>query len=136
MGFFDIGAIAKGVMEGVIGPLFGWLNKKEDVSLEKFKVNGQVDMTLVNAYRAEMALKAELVKDRRKTRAGRIEEYLFVYPLGVWWGAVILYCIIKPWVPWWKPVLALPEGQFMTWAGWMVAAIFAVSKLDGWIRKT
>jgi hypothetical protein len=130
-----IGDIAKGLSEGLVSPLFSWLNKKEDKEIEKLKIDGKLDQTLVENYRQEIAIRAEISKDRRKTAGGRAMEYIFVYPLGAWWTGIIVYCIVKPWVPWWQPVLALPAGDFMTWAGVMIGAVFAVSKLDQWIRK-
>lgn len=69
--------IAEGIMSGFVGPLFGWLNKKQDVTLEGFKTAGQID---VQAYQAALAHDIEI--NRLKLQAGQ------------WWGARLLYMIV------------------------------------------
>lgn len=65
------------LISGVLSPLFGWLNKKQDVTLDGFKTAGQID---VQAYQAALAHDLEI--NRLKLQASS------------WWGARLLYMIV------------------------------------------
>lgn len=132
---FGIGDIFKGITEGVVGPLFGWLNKKEDVNLEKFKVDGVVDQNLVQGYIAQLNARKEVLLAQQKYAGDRWMKYLFVYPLGLWFAAIVVYCILHPYFLDVKPVLDLPPIM-KEWGGYIVGFLFLVSKIDGWVRKT
>lgn len=130
-----IADIAKGVMEGVVGPLFGWLNKKEDVNLEKFKVDGKVDGQALAAHIEALKARRDVLLEAMKYRGIRMIQYGFMVPLMLWWNAIIAYCLIKPWYPWWPQVLALPSNLDYIASG-IVAFLFLTSKIDEWRRKT
>jgi hypothetical protein len=130
-----ISDIARGLSEGVLSPLFSWLNKKEDVTLEKFKVNGQVDMSLVEAYKVQLQARKEVLLATQNHASGRFMQYLFVYPLGFWFASIVFYCIFHPYFPEIKPVLDLPP-VLKEWGGYIVGFLFLVSKVDSWVRKT
>jgi hypothetical protein len=127
---FDIGAIAKGVMEGFVGPLFSFLNKKEDVALEKFRVDGQVDMALVNAHVALGVAKINLLKNQWIVAL----QVGFGFPLMIYYGKCIL----------WDKVLGsithghtdALDGDIQQYSLWIVGFLFAHSVLDSWARKT
>lgn len=130
-----IADIFKGTIEGVAGPLFGWLNKKEDVSLEKFKVDGVVDVEAVKGHIALLQARRDVLLEAMKYRGIRMVQYGFMVPLMFWWVAVIAYCILNPWYPWWPKVLALPVGAEYIGPG-IIGFLFLASKIDDWRRKT
>lgn len=123
------------LISGVLSPLMTYLNKKEDVSLEKFKVNGEVDKTLVDAYKVQLTAKRDLLLAQQNHFGGRMMQYLFVYPLGLWWTAIIVYCIFSPYFDWMKPVKALPTN-LLPWGAGIMAFLFLGSKIDNWTRRT
>lgn len=80
---------------GVLGQLFGWLNKKQDTELEKYKVDGVVNVEAIKAdaeiIQAQGRLQ-EVLKDDPVLRWGR---RLIIYPTGAWYGLIIWYCVTK-----------------------------------------
>lgn len=99
------------VASGALSPVFEWLGKREDTALGKYKVDGEVNVeamrqdTEIIRARTELAL---AMKDDPTTVWGR---RLFIYPTGVWYTAIILYCILHNRFPdsTWK-ILALPSN--------------------------
>lgn len=130
-----LASIFKGVTEGVIGPLFSWLNKKEDVSLEKFKVNGQVDVAALTAHAEALRVRRDALLAAMKYRGIRFFQYAFMFPLAVWFNLVVLSCIMKPIYPWWAVVHALP-GRGDEILMLVITFLFLGSKIDEWRRKT
>lgn len=126
--------IISGITEGVVGPFFGWLNKKEDISLEKFKVNGVVDVEAVKGHIALLRARRDILIEAMKYRGMRMVQYGFMVPLVVWFNAVIAYCIIHPVYDWWPKVLPLPSNLEYILAG-IIAFLFLSSKIDDWKRK-
>jgi hypothetical protein len=133
MSFF--GDIAKGAIEGIIGPLFSLLSKKEDVKLETFKVNGVVDVEAVKAHVEALRLRRDLLVEAMKYKGIRFFQYAFMTPLAIWFNAVVLACLMKPIYPWWPIVHALPGNLDYILSG-IIAFLFAGSKIDEWVRRT
>lgn len=86
--------LAKGVL--------GWMTKKEDVNLEKYKVDGQVSMNAVNA-------EVEIVKAGKDIKRDRWMQWGFVAPTVVFYNALIIDCIGQRYFEWDYDVLALPD---------------------------
>jgi hypothetical protein len=80
-----------------------WINKKADVDLEKYKVNGQFDLTLIQARAAVATARAADVVDRWGRR-------LIIYPYGIWYSLVVYDSCFRNLLPagWTWRVLALP----------------------------
>ena len=81
-----------------------YLNKKQDVALEKYKVDGEYDSTRIKTIGAVAIARATDVVDRWGRR-------LFIYPTGVYY-ALTLYDsafrnILPAWMTW--RTLELPE---------------------------
>lgn len=130
-----IGSIFKGITEGVIGPLFSWLNKKEDVSLEKFKVNGQVDVAALTAHAEALKVRRDALLEAMKYRGFRFFQYAFMFPVAVWFNSMIAYCVLHPYWAAIKQPVALPGiGESVLMA--IVGLLFLSSKIDEWRRKT
>jgi hypothetical protein len=49
-----IGAILSSIVNGIVGPLFGYLGKKQDVTLEGFKSASAEDLAAYQAYLAAL----------------------------------------------------------------------------------
>jgi hypothetical protein len=130
-----ISSIFKGISEGLVGPLFSWLNKKEDVNLEKFKVNRVVDQAALAAHVEALKSRRDVLMEAMKYRGIRFFQYAFMAPLAVWFNAVILWCIAGPYFPEIKVVWALP-GNLEYVLSAIVGFLFLGSKIDEWRRKT
>lgn len=110
MGFFD-GAILS-VVSGIVGPIAGIFNKKLDTDLEKYKVNGEVNIEAMkedtNVIQARAVL-AAVMKDDPVNRWGR---RLFIYPVGTWFSLIIYDSAFRNILPdgWTWKVLALPHN--------------------------
>lgn len=107
MGFFD-GAILS-VVSGIVGPIAGIFNKKMDTDLEKYKVNGEVNIEAMkedtNIIQARAGLAAAM-KDDLVNKWGR---RLLIYPTGIWYSFIVYYCVMHNLRPDWTwVILALP----------------------------
>lgn len=106
--------------------------KKMDVSLEKYKVDGKLDETKIAA---EVNRINALVDDHKQdtTFGGRLMKYCFVYPLAGWWTAIIVDSIFHQMIGWTWRVGSAPILE--TWGGWIVAYLFLHSTLIEGNRK-
>jgi hypothetical protein len=130
-----ISDIARGLSEGVLSPLFSWLNKKEDVDLEKYKVNGQIDVAAVRGHVEALRLRSDLLREAMKHKGIRFFQYAFMFPLVVWFWAIVLFCVAGPYFPEIKVVKALPANLDYILSA-IIAFLFAASKIDEWMRRT
>lgn len=112
-------SLAKDILGVVIKPITDLFAKKLDVDLEKYRVDGKLD---------EARLQASMTAWANMTTLGdRGMRWLFVYPLGAWWTAIIIDCIGRPFFKWEWHVLALPE-TLMPWAAGIIAFLFLTSR--------
>lgn len=93
--------LIKSLVSGIVGPLFNWLNKKEDTKV----VESNNDVSVIQSRNT-------LLGQIHQDPAIAIGWYIFILPTGIWYAAIILYCLVKPWVPWWETVLALPANLY------------------------
>jgi len=123
----------------IIGKAFDALSayaqKKQDVSLEKYKVDGVVNVELIKQDTEVVKARQALLAAGQKYLGVRVMQYGFVYPLIVWFGSVLVYCIVHPYFPdLVKPVLALPD-PLNQWAGWMIMYLFLHSSVQQYLKK-
>lgn len=123
------------IIQGIIGPITTSITaiytKKEDVSLEKFKVDGQVDMKLVEGQVNLINAQRNLLEVGVKDSGTRYLQYLFGYPLGLYYAKIIL----------WDKVLGLGhtdhlDGEVQTYSLWIVGFLFLHASISDWSRKT
>lgn len=93
---------ALGLISNVVGFADRYLNKKLDVDLEKFKVNGQVDMNLVNAH-------AKVLEASQHHQRNKWMQWAFVFPTACFYSAIVIDCIGQRIFGWKYDVLALPD---------------------------
>ena len=79
-----------------------YFTRKMDVDLEKYKVDGSVDMNAVNA-------EVEIVKAGKDLQRDKWMQWGFVAPTVAWYLAIIIDCIFQRLTGWKYDVLALPE---------------------------
>lgn len=124
-------SIITDIIAGFISPVTNTITaiftKKEDVSLEKFKVDGQVDMALVEANVAIIQAQASLLKSQWLV----VLQVGFGVPLMIYYGKCIL----------WDKVFALGStdplrGDISTYSLWIVGFLFLHSAVTDWTRKT
>lgn len=126
--------IISSIISGVIGPITNTITaiytKKEDTDLEKFKVDGRVDLQLIQAHVDILRLNADLLKNKWMIRL----QVAFGFPLAVYYAK----CII------WDKVLGhLTHGQtdeltgfIAQYSTWVVGFLFMHSAITSWTRKT
>jgi hypothetical protein len=103
-----IGAIITSIVNGVVGPLFGFLNKKEDINLEMFRTETGFDLA---AYQAVLAANAEANNAKIIANSwwgAHLLILLFGVPVGIHWACLML-------------VSTFPETWGAGW-GWTVKA--------------
>lgn len=120
-------SIVSSVISGVLSPLFTWLNKKEDTKLAEFRVDGQVDQSLIAAHIAIIQAQAGLLKSQWLIAL----QVGFGFPLMIYYGKCIL----------WDKVLDLGstdplKGDISTYSLWIVSFLFLHSAITEWTRKT
>lgn len=121
------GSIIEGILSPVTNTLTAIFNKKEDTSLEKFRVQGNVDLSLVQAH-------VQLEQSRnevRKSAAVQTLILLFGLPLAFYYGKILV----------WDAALHLGvtdavKGDVATWNMMVVTFLFGASALQSWSRKT
>ena len=75
--FALMSSLARGLMSGVVGPLFTWLNKRQDTQLEGFQTAAGLDVTAYGAF-----LNYQVAIGQQKAAANS------------WWGARALYLLV------------------------------------------
>jgi hypothetical protein len=98
-------------------------NKKQDANIEKFKVDGQVDMALIQAHLALAQSQNEL----RKTMAVQALILIFGLPLAFYYGKIHIY----------DAALHLGstdaiKGDVALWDKMIVTFLFGASALQSW----
>lgn len=97
-----------------VGKLFdsvtAYLNKKQDVALEKYKVDGTVNVELMQQDTAVIQARVDLAKVMKDDVTTKWGHRLFIYPTGAWYTGIVVYCFLHPYFPNVLPILALP-GQ-------------------------
>lgn len=118
-----ISSIFEGLSSGILKPIESIFNKKQDANIEKFKVDGQVDMKLIEAH----LLLAQSQNDLRKTQAVQILILLFGLPLAFYYGKILI----------WDAALHLGytdaiKGDVALWNKMVVTFLFGASALQAW----
>jgi hypothetical protein len=104
-----IKSIVAGIASGIITPIAGIFNKKADVNLEKYRVDGQIN---IEAMRADVELTkatAEVAKARKDDPTDRWGRRLFIYPTGVWFSAIVADSLLHQAFEYTYRVEALPK---------------------------
>lgn len=101
--------------------------KKLDTVLEKYKVDGQVDHSLISALTTISVARMELLKNKFIV----FLQIFLALPVGIFfWKCVV-----------WDKVLGMGStdalgGDIQMWAMMIMGYLFAQSALDTWKRKT
>jgi hypothetical protein len=82
--------------------------KKQDVVLEKYKVDGTVNVEVMRQDTEVIKARATLAAVMKDDPVNRWGRRFFIYPIGTWFAAIVYYCIFHPYFPEILPVLALP----------------------------
>lgn len=121
-----ISDIFSGLSSGLFQPIASIFNKKQDANIEQFKVNGQVDIQLIQAH---LAL-AQSQNEVRKTTAVQVLILLFGLPLAFYYGKILV----------WDAALHLGytdavKGEVAVWNKMVVTFLFGASALQAWRRS-
>lgn len=133
--FGTIASFIQGIIGGLATPFFSWLNKKEDTNLEKFRIDGTVDQAALAAHVQLLQARRDILVQAMQYRGMRLIQYGFMIPLVIWFNAIVGYCLLHPYYPEVKTILALPSNLDYVMSG-IIAFLFLSSKIDDWKRKT
>lgn len=122
-----ISDLVTGALSPILNTVAAIFTKKEDVSLEKFRIDGTVDLSLVAAHVSIIQAQASLLKSQWMM----ILQFGFGFPLMIYYGKCIL----------WDKVLALGstdplKGDISTFSMWIVSFLFLHSAITEWTRRT
>jgi hypothetical protein len=108
MSFF--GDLAFGAIKGIVDPIASIFNKKTDAAVEKYKVDGVYNVEAMKQdteiIRARVDL-AKAMKDDPTTKMGR---RFFIYPVGVWFTAIVVDSLLHKALEYTYRVEALPTN--------------------------
>jgi hypothetical protein len=98
--------VISSLLAGVVQPIVSIFTKKEDTKVAE----GRDDASVIQS-------RTTLLGQIHRDPAVAVGWYMFIVPTGVWFSAIVVYCILHPWYPWWAKVLALPENiQYIPYA--------------------
>lgn len=110
----------------VIDALAAYAAKKQDVALEKYKVDGTVNVQAMQEDTRIIQARVDLAKVMKDDSTTKWGHRLFIYPVGVWFTLIVAYCIFHPYFGWFLPVLALPNNLlYIPYA--VIAYLFATA---------
>lgn len=115
----------------IINGITGYFNKKQDVDLEKYKVNGEINVEAMKQDTAIIQARAELLAQAMQHRGIRIAQYLFIYPIGVWFALVMYDSAFRNLIPGWTWVVLAPPPKFE----YYIMAVFAYLFATAWKGK-
>ena len=118
-----VSSIFEGLSSGFLKPIADIFNKKQDANIERFRVDGQVDMKLIEAHLALAQSQNEL----RKSQAVQFLILLFGLPLAFYYGKILV----------WDAALHLGytdavKGDVAVWNKMVVTFLFGASALQAW----
>lgn len=119
---------------GLLTKGLDYFSKRLDINLEKYKVDGQVDLSLVAASTAQLQAQKELAIASLSYVGDRWMRYLFAYPLGVYYAAVVVDSLTDTLFKWKWDVMPLHEPM-ATWSGWIVMYLFLHTSVTQFWRK-
>lgn len=127
-------AIIQAIISGVIGPITGMVTsiytQKINLDLEKFKVDGKVDIAVVQAAVAIAQANASLLNNKWMVRL----QVAFGTPLAIYYGKCILWDkVLAGWTHGHTDPLT---GDISTYSLWIVGFLFMHSAITNWGRKT
>ena len=119
--------IIQGIISGVLSPLFSWLNKKEDVSLEKYKVNGQGDISAMVQDTKIIEARASLAAAMRGDKPTSFARGAFMFLTAGWYAGIVWDCFMRGMNPEWIiNIKALPPNiEYIPYA--IVAYLFVTA---------
>ncbi len=116
----------------IVGPLiskfFDYLNKAQDIGLEKYKVDGQVDMSLIQAETEILKARAALASNLSWAH------YFFIVPTAFYYAAILFDAITEKIFGWSWDVQPL-GGAADVWAGMVMGLLFLHSGLKTLVRR-
>lgn len=120
---FGIGSVISAVL-GFFNKGFDYLNKKQDVALEKYKVDGSYDETHIKTLGMVAAARAADVVDRWGRR-------LFIYPTGVYYALTLYDSTFREVLPAWATWRTLELPADFKWVMMSVVGYLLVQTVRG-----
>lgn len=126
-------------VSNIISGVVSVFTKKQETSLERYKVNGQVSADLIKAEAERIKAVKELNLASLAYAGDRWMRYMFAYPLGIWWLAVIVDSVGRKMFEyeWTYRVLTAPIIEL--WGGYIVGYLFIhttiTTSIDKFMRR-
>lgn len=123
------------IVSGILTPLTSMFTKAQDVSLEKYKVDGTVDVTLIAADTARLQAQKELAIAGEQYKGERYLRYLFGYPAGIWFAFYMYDSTFRSALPpGWTWRVLTPEPAVMEFITWIVGFLF-LHAIASYVKK-
>jgi hypothetical protein len=109
----------------LIDVIGSYLNKRQDVDLEKYKVKGQVDIKAVEADIAIITARTQLAAAQANDPATKTARLFFMIPASWYFGYSFFHATFANLLPpsWlWKPLSLSPTLEYLAYA--IIAYLF------------
>lgn len=125
---FDIASIAKGFGEGILTPIASMFNKKTDAGVEKYKIDGQINVEAMRQDTEIIKARADLAKAMKDDPASKIGKWFFIIPTGVYYTLVVYDSCFRKLIPGYTWVILELPG----WMQYMPHAVVAYLLVSAW----
>jgi hypothetical protein len=115
----------------VIDVVGAYVNKRQDVDLEKYKVNGQVNVKAMETDRDIIQARAALAEARAKDAADGLGRILLTWSIGVYSAAYLYGLVFHNKLPKWILLDPKPLDTNMTYLFMAVIAYLLVTSWKG-----
>jgi len=112
---------------GLVQSFLNYLNKKQDIDLEKYKVDGQIDMTLVQAQATIIAAERPGLLSVQSARAA------FAWIAVLYFGKVVAYD--KVFAYWTHGSTDEIRGQTAVIMGVVLTGVFALGSFEKVVKE-
>lgn len=119
----------------IVGKVFdsvtAYFTKKQDVDLEKYKVNGQVNVAAMQAEVQLVQAQKDLRQTYRNSPGVTAAMLLFMIPSGVWYASYMWDSTFRDLIPDYTWRVLTPEAEVWKILGVIVGFLF-LSTVSGW----
>lgn len=111
-----------------------YFNKKQDVALEKYKVDGTVDIEMMKTDLNLIQAQKELRLAEKDSPGVKTAMWLFLVPSGVWYAAYMWDSTFREVIPLWTWRVLTPEAEVWKILMVIVGYLFLSTVKQVWRR--
>lgn len=84
-----------GAIPGALNGLFTWLNKKEDTTLGKYTIDGNVNIAAMQQDTLIIQARAQLAAAMKDDPATKMARRLLMYPVCLWFALIVFDSVFR-----------------------------------------